>query len=467
MQLPPEILSEIFLIASIHSGPHRLTGTRTPIPSTLSFVCQLWRDVAINLPPLWKIITFDSQDDTPINLASVLSIYLKRSRGAPLSIRGTLLNATGTDAPAFNALVLHSQTWRNIHLRLSYALIPLLNTAMHRVPLLEKLSLDVARPTEGPRWLDDDITAFLSAPALHNVSACDLTLRHAFLPSDQIASLTATDTDLRFTLLLAESYTNLTHFALRGWNRPMGFNDTRINLPKLKSLCVVQDRDSYGSPLEHLFELMELPMLEELHVEGWHGSDQSLNWSLGAFTHMVDRRREAPGNFPLTKLSISNVVMDEEDLLLSLLCLPMLETLSIVEGGLGRLEISNLLMQGMTWSPSCALVPRLSALHLAGRLQFSPSYFMALVASRSPLPMSVTAVCDPFALHSPMNAKWNTRPVELNSLSLTLVTGLEKASITMRRLLLLDASLPLRVSLQIRERSEMGQCGYCHAHTDG
>ncbi|KAG6906392.1 hypothetical protein DXG01_014158 [Tephrocybe rancida] len=449
-KVPPEILSEIFVTASASDqhGHHRLTGMHAPIPSILSFVCQLWRDIALHLPPLWKAITFNSQDNKCIRLSSVIELYLSRSRGAPISIRGTLFDGVA-DLPAFDALLLYCNSWWHIDLRFSYTFIPRLNTVMHRVPLLQQLSLDVAHPSGVPRWLDEDITAFLSAPVLNVVSACDTILRHAFLPSDQIHALTATDADLRFALLLAnKSYGNLRHLVLRGWSTASLFDST-INLPQLSSICLVQDRKSQGSPLKRLFELLDLPLLTSLHVEGSDEAEQALEWSAEAFTSMAGRH--AP--FPLKTFSLNHIAISEIDLLASLLVLPLLETLSIGEGRTEQLVISDSFVLGIT-QPSI-LVPHLSRLSVAGRLQFTPNCLSGMLKSRSSSSnQHILTGVDPGL-------------ADLCLTSLTLVTGLDKITVMMDRLLQLDAELPSGVSLQAQEGPGTMDCAHCNTNVLG
>ncbi|KAG6835243.1 hypothetical protein H0H93_003579 [Arthromyces matolae] len=429
-KLPPEILSEIFSAA--HNGcPNRLTGRQTPLPSTISFVCQRWRNVIVNLSRPWSTISFDSIENRSMNLSSTLKLYLLRSRETPLNIHATLLRQS--DTSTFQALLEHSNHWRNIHLYFDHNFIPLLNTVIHNVPILSQLTIAIPSIINAPRWLDHDITAFISAPELHDVSACDVALRHGLFPLNQIDTLTVTDADIRFTLLLlTKSHENLVHLSLKGWNVPEVF-DMDICLPQLKSLCIVQERKSVGCPLGYIFDALQVPVLEILHVEGSYLAEQGLVWSASAFNRMS--HRDGAGSLQLRTLSLINILITEEELVLALASLPLLETLNVMEGPFSRLAMTDTLLEQMTF-PS-PLVPRLRSLSIMGSLRFSPRCLATLLTSRTRI------VC----------------PSDTNmllSLKLTLLTDLDAVSaLTISRLLMLDTELPLGTTLDVAKRSQM------------
>ncbi|KAG6828153.1 hypothetical protein H0H92_009004 [Tricholoma furcatifolium] len=435
LKLPPEILSEIFLVLCANNASNDLTARRTPIPSVISFVCQLWRDVVVNLPTVWSNITFNTQQNSISRLADILTLYLGRSRNMPLSIHGTL-SSDGRDIPAFLALLTHAHHWHTIHIEFDHTLIPTLNLSIRHVPLLEHLSLSIIHPHPAPRWLDidKDITAFMKAPRLRTAVMCPLSLRHALLPSDQIHRITVRREDFLFTLMLLDhSFTSLTHLVLRGWNDP-SFSAS-VRLPHLRTLCIIQDHTSSSAALKHVFAHLDAPELAALHVEGSHGiSIDPLQWDLQAFKRMVQRYTPCP----LTMLSLSRVAVSEDDLVSSLELLPFIETLTIIEGP--RLVLSDAFIAALI-RPSIFL-RRLYTLDLKGRLRFSPRCVAKMYKSR---------------VEHQSQSKGMTG---LRHLGLTLALGGEMLGLVMSRVLEFDAELPHGVSLDVEERAEVA-CDHC------
>ncbi|GLB45712.1 hypothetical protein LshimejAT787_2600450 [Lyophyllum shimeji] len=333
-KLPVEIFAEIFRRA-VEGEISHLTSGKSPVPASLSFVCRLWREIALGLPDLWASIAFDTQANMKIALPELLDLYLSRSRNAPLCIRGTLLRDC------------------------------------------DSLSFDSILPEHG---------AICRAIAGKPRHGCDRALRHFLAPSEQITALTAYTADLRFTTILARAHRNLRHLTLRDWRCPLNF----ISAPPLalRTLCLIQDvdRSALAASLSHVFTRLVLPQLHSLHIEGPAKAqgERCLDWDVLAFAVMAQRITPCP----LTTLRLVHVHMSAADLVTALLALPLLENLTIVEAHHGHghshslavAPISDTFLTSITWP--CLACPELRTLRLGGRLGFDDQRLVEMVRSR-------------------------------------------------------------------------------------
>ncbi|KAL1714700.1 hypothetical protein EV715DRAFT_294873 [Schizophyllum commune] len=82
--MPREILSEIF----VHTLPECVTNTMVDFRSQsliISQVCRIWRNVAINTPSLWRLISlFGCPDENHHRSLELARIFVDRSRGREL-----------------------------------------------------------------------------------------------------------------------------------------------------------------------------------------------------------------------------------------------------------------------------------------------------------------------------------------------------------------------------------------------
>ncbi|KAK0199525.1 hypothetical protein DFS33DRAFT_225941 [Desarmillaria ectypa] len=101
--LPPEILIEIFLHATLEPKRQDVWRIRAKNPLVISQVCGIWRDVAIECSPLWSCIAIqqssavttraeahacyvhDSSDDTRVDFP-LTQLYLRRSGEHPIDV---------------------------------------------------------------------------------------------------------------------------------------------------------------------------------------------------------------------------------------------------------------------------------------------------------------------------------------------------------------------------------------------
>ncbi|KAG1788481.1 uncharacterized protein HD556DRAFT_860235 [Suillus plorans] len=86
-RLPTEILSQIFN----HCLPETIfllspLSHRVEAPILLTRICQRWKDVAVGTPDLWCRLYVEADDEGWEQAAFCYDLWLKRSRGRPLSL---------------------------------------------------------------------------------------------------------------------------------------------------------------------------------------------------------------------------------------------------------------------------------------------------------------------------------------------------------------------------------------------
>jgi hypothetical protein len=88
-RLPTEVLSQIF--CHCLRLPQLLTNLRLPskltAPLLLTKICRRWREVAVDMPYLWCMLSVAVTDRNWQQVAFCYESWLKRARGRPLSLR--------------------------------------------------------------------------------------------------------------------------------------------------------------------------------------------------------------------------------------------------------------------------------------------------------------------------------------------------------------------------------------------
>ncbi|KAH9841546.1 uncharacterized protein C8Q71DRAFT_904312 [Rhodofomes roseus] len=116
--IPTELLVQIFMCGEErhmirHHGcvipEHNNGEAKLPFEVTTSHVCKLWRDVAINTPALWSEICFF--EGLPFTQTT---IYLERSKCAPLDIHIHLRRRTSPLAAILDLIIPHVFHWRSL-----------------------------------------------------------------------------------------------------------------------------------------------------------------------------------------------------------------------------------------------------------------------------------------------------------------------------------------------------------------
>jgi hypothetical protein len=135
-RLPPEVLSEVFLVLAEQlqaQGRFEVDFKWT----TVAHVCRIWRNIALQHGRLWGKIDTTIPDRT--------SVFVDRSKGAPLAVRQSF---TGSLAELPTSFTVPSFRYRELHLRakegqLGPNVLQVLNSPIH-APVLESLVLEVS-----------------------------------------------------------------------------------------------------------------------------------------------------------------------------------------------------------------------------------------------------------------------------------------------------------------------------------
>ncbi|CAA7269481.1 unnamed protein product [Cyclocybe aegerita] len=127
-RLPTEILCCIFSeYINVHFSRTPFES-KTPLvscfsnanPTLLSQVCSKWRAVAVNLPTLWSSIFISIPAESHIYL---VQLWLQRARDQPLDITLDSSRDLSSTRKILRAIVLRSQYWRKVDIKLSHYLV--------------------------------------------------------------------------------------------------------------------------------------------------------------------------------------------------------------------------------------------------------------------------------------------------------------------------------------------------------
>ncbi|KAF8593237.1 hypothetical protein BDV93DRAFT_587710 [Ceratobasidium sp. AG-I] len=84
--LPIEILSSIFLAASPYFKDHG-SWSSPAYPAILASVCQLWRQIALDLPSIWTYLHIHLDGSFSVNTRKCAELWSYRSRNFPLRLK--------------------------------------------------------------------------------------------------------------------------------------------------------------------------------------------------------------------------------------------------------------------------------------------------------------------------------------------------------------------------------------------
>ncbi|KAF8172764.1 hypothetical protein K438DRAFT_1851070 [Mycena galopus ATCC 62051] len=193
LQLPPEILSEIFIQCL---PTYSATPSSTRAPMLLATICRDWREIALSTPYLWCsfILSVDlikTRDESAI--IRLFETWLSRGGGCPLTmvINGvsSVVSAQHTLPPSFiSALNQSSSRWHDVNLLLPFNDFYRLQ-ANEGLTLLRRLSITATANT-APVDLDSPLlplNLFSTAPVLQDISlGHGFTIDNVTLPLHQL-----------------------------------------------------------------------------------------------------------------------------------------------------------------------------------------------------------------------------------------------------------------------------------------
>ena len=180
-ELPPEILSYIFVLCLPSRAP--LDIKRHSIRRSLSMtrINRHWRNVALGTPQLWTTIFIDSAAMGDMDGFCMPKIILDRSGACPLSICIT----SGHSQEILDFILPLSERWERIIFDTPLTMLQGLAPVQNRLLLLRTLEI------KSIRWLDDPdhnhLTFFSNAPRLRHLSVSSpFTANFRVLPFKQL-----------------------------------------------------------------------------------------------------------------------------------------------------------------------------------------------------------------------------------------------------------------------------------------
>ncbi|KAJ6468687.1 hypothetical protein C8R47DRAFT_804275 [Mycena vitilis] len=185
LTLPTEIISEIF-IRSLPSAPDFPVLFGGSSPALLIWICRRWREIALDIPQLWRVISWDDtvfvdDDEDELKLeARTLSLWLERSRDCPLYLR--LVYKTSGANRLLDAVAPHRTRWQHLELRMHLETVYRI-LSYPSYPLLRHLEVTLEDRADGNVFLRD-------VPLLRTVVFNDTAALRVTLPWGQLTSLT-------------------------------------------------------------------------------------------------------------------------------------------------------------------------------------------------------------------------------------------------------------------------------------
>ncbi|KAF7351330.1 F-box domain-containing protein [Mycena sanguinolenta] len=200
LTLPNEITSEIFLkFIPEYPFPPPLTGSLSP--TTLTYVCHRWREIALSTAALWRGILVPVIFRDEPHLLSILESWLSRSGCLPLSIlMEDIFDVLSEECVA--SLVLHRARWEYVTLAVLNE--PIIHSIQGAMPLLRQFEIrsnGVQDPLSPVR--------FCEVPRLRSATMWELRGPIDVLPWSQLTSLTLVYVD-EWPAILKETV-NLVH----------------------------------------------------------------------------------------------------------------------------------------------------------------------------------------------------------------------------------------------------------------
>lgn len=350
LSLPSEIISEIFVLCRPEDPPRPMA-----LPN-FAQVCTKWRDTALLTPTLWSTVNLVLHGDDEDEDALVVTGWLTRSGGCPLTIVIKSHHTTRmlSSHPILDALMPHCHRWYDVDLyQLPRSLLRSLTRIQGHLPLLRSLRINMLKVDSG-----DALNLFASAQNLRTVDLC-FALDTVALPWSQITSCKMVENGASCLKVLSEC-TSLTHGIFQLAHSSARDTPIAAHLPHLTTLVLKPALD-----LTTFFDALTLPALTALEILPW--SMDHTTWPQATFSRFVFRSACA-----ITKLR-SRDVFTQKDLIQCLQDLPSLVELDVEESAqhqaIGPAFVALMTCRYLE-NDSVCLVPQLESLRIRGLLMF-------------------------------------------------------------------------------------------------
>lgn len=375
--LSPEILSEIFMIYAYNEDEGgELQGLSTlptvsSNPFILGQVCGCWRSVVTSMPVLWSSLDVSEEMQCQLPL---IRLWLNRAGKCPLNISARGLFPGEDPAKAkkirgqleklFDLLLEYSQRWKRINFDLSGLDHPLQNLPQTLLSL-ESATLRLHGDTDRI-WR----TIFRS-PSLRCIAwpADDFENLPAYAPWGQLTHITFFNPAVEFLCHLRQC-ANLEGLTIHNLVLPPAVT-INTTLLKLRTLCV-----NIQSPHDYLlFDLLTLPLLENLTITGRAHSDIGLDrCRLVNFLHRTSSRIKA--------FELSDWYMKAQDLVAYLTPSSVASISQMVLTVRNMDDVIPLLTCNQSDDKRSSFLPRLDHLSLHGDLDSLHRAVVELITSR-------------------------------------------------------------------------------------
>ncbi|KAJ7491765.1 hypothetical protein B0H11DRAFT_2007768 [Mycena galericulata] len=376
-RLPTELMAGIFALCPDSFWPHHIRdrpisrlAPQTPV--TLSKVCVRWRDIIVGTPILWNRINLYLSwwEESKIGTTMTsLQFILECGEGSPLHLK------IGSEAhiPALDLLTAHSERWKSVEIvGSSTSDIEYLVNSSGDFPLLQDLVLDIWDYT--PKMVD----LFKIAPNLQYLRVAGPLLPKLVVPPLQklqqltCTGLTATEIPGAVSLFSRPGHpfgVCLREIQVGGW--PTG--------------------DECLSAFGAIFAALTLPILQELSFYSMR-SVNPFGWAHAEFCALSAR---SAFHDHLLTLRLTDVMIEETELLEILAALPLLQRLSIADHQVVEYEgqifgttqhlhlITDTLLSALARSADTpSIVPHLRHLSCRSLLQFDDNLYLDFLLSR-------------------------------------------------------------------------------------
>lgn len=289
--LPPEVLGEIFLLATVcvplalgqkfHTG-YIIRSSDGFCPLNLVHVCRYWRAVAFSMQSLWT--SFCGDEFTPDSLAHWLSFSQSSALHfalSPMSRLGWMKGIDDSTLKASKAMIhqfsLYSDRWDSLYFNLGYfevteALADMLQASALQSPL-QKLEITFWRDNTPQKIIENLISAIASFPSVRyfgwTFNCRQGTLPHAF-PWHGLEDVyvdASIEVEEFIWCLMQCTSARIVTFRGRGWDNKRrvtgAINNIHSTLTKLESLNI----DQHCDPSRFL-QFFTLPSLVSLEIQG-------------------------------------------------------------------------------------------------------------------------------------------------------------------------------------------------------
>ncbi|KAF7346932.1 hypothetical protein MVEN_01445600 [Mycena venus] len=426
-RLPTENLVDIFLLHAdtfaykSDARPHffrteveRLANLRL---LTLSQVCSRWHTIAIDTPIFWTKMDFNGVLwGTPSNLQTTVALLvsaLKRGRDLPLILEITDDDKLPPHPRIFHLLASQSRRWASVTIFCAIEGI-YFSGLEGKLPMLQKLQLDVPtvsspNPLKCLKGTPVLRGLYFSSPLLENIST--INLQHLFGLGCQAVEPTHIARSISLLSRLTTGTAFSLSFTCNKWSiNPNQIVDLQI-APQTSAIsvfsCAMFGEYYPQHSLEMLGQILAsltMPALREIRFWSARYPRGLLEWSHAQFLALCAR---SGFQHSLKILKLSHVGMTEAALvevlsvLISLEQLQIADKRSVDDEGADVVLITDTLLCAITCAASntgsfgaAPLVPRLSVLRCASRLQFTHNLLLDFVSSR----LEHAPNCAPFRL---------------------------------------------------------------------